>query len=225
MYDAACGTGNMTLALRKLGLIMSGADISDEMLAQASGKSRRLGLQIPWIHQDIRAIRTHRPLDAVVCACDGVNHLMSDADILKFLHGAYNALRPGGTLAFDISSAYKLSRILGCNTFGEDKSDVCYLWNSNYDEATHVCQMDLTFFSRIKSRQENGSSLCGADCGTYTNDTYKCFRETIIQKAHDAGHLQKLMEGSGFSRVAAYGDMTLLPDDGTCERIHIVGQR
>jgi ubiquinone/menaquinone biosynthesis C-methylase UbiE len=39
LLDVACGTGNYAVALFQWGLSMAGVDISDEMLAQARGKS------------------------------------------------------------------------------------------------------------------------------------------------------------------------------------------
>lgn len=50
ILDAACGTGNYTVALAELGLKMTGADISEEMLAKARQKSGR----IAWDHADVK---------------------------------------------------------------------------------------------------------------------------------------------------------------------------
>ncbi|MDR2505276.1 MAG: class I SAM-dependent methyltransferase [Oscillospiraceae bacterium] len=205
--DCACGTGNMTLALRGLGLTMTASDRSVEMLAAAYEKARKLGVGIPWINQDLRSINTHRPMDAVVCCCDGVNHLMTDAQVLKFLEGALGALRPGGTLAFDISSSYKLSEILGNNTFGEDRDDLCYIWINTFDQERRICQMDMTFFTKR------------------ADGAYDCFRETIIQKAHEAADICRLMDRAGFVGVHAYGGQTTDAPTAASERIHFVGRK
>ncbi len=48
LLDVACGTGNYAVALFQWGLSMAGVDISDEMLAQARGKSG----DIEWTKAD-----------------------------------------------------------------------------------------------------------------------------------------------------------------------------
>ncbi|MBR2328440.1 MAG: class I SAM-dependent methyltransferase, partial [Clostridia bacterium] len=114
--DCACGTGEMTLRLAKLGHILTGVDISEDMLRVASEKARKAALKIPFICQDMAKLTLHRPQDAIVCACDGVNYLDSIEDAAEFFAAAYNALKPKGMLLFDISSKYKLERVLDCNT-------------------------------------------------------------------------------------------------------------
>ncbi|MDB5052749.1 MAG: Methyltransferase type 11 [Bacilli bacterium] len=49
ILDVACGTGNYTIALSELGLNMTGADISEEMLGKARNKSN----QVTWDKADI----------------------------------------------------------------------------------------------------------------------------------------------------------------------------
>ena len=78
------------------------------MLAAAQEKMRRMGLRIPFVQQDMRALRTHRKMDAVVCCCDGVNYLTGPDDLGAFFRSAHACLRDGGLLLFDVSSAYKL---------------------------------------------------------------------------------------------------------------------
>ena len=71
--DCACGTGEITLRLARAGHIMTGVDISGDMLRIASEKARRAALKIPFVEQDMRKLALHRPQDAIICACDGVN--------------------------------------------------------------------------------------------------------------------------------------------------------
>ncbi|MBQ2985330.1 MAG: class I SAM-dependent methyltransferase, partial [Clostridia bacterium] len=106
--DCACGTGEITLRLARLGHIMTGVDISEDMLRVASEKARKAALKIPFICQDMAKLTLHRPQDAIVCACDGVNYLDSIEDAEEFFAAAHNALKPKGMLLFDVSSKYKL---------------------------------------------------------------------------------------------------------------------
>lgn len=59
--DCACGTGEITLRLARAGHIMTGVDISGDMLRIASEKARRAALKIPFVEQDMRKLALHRP--------------------------------------------------------------------------------------------------------------------------------------------------------------------
>ena len=116
VLECACGTGSLTVRLGRMGYAVTGSDLSEDMLMAARQKALDAGLRsMPFVCQDMRRIALHKPVDAVISACDGVNYLVEGVE--DFFKAAYGALRPGGLLLFDISSAYKLSTILADNTF------------------------------------------------------------------------------------------------------------
>ena len=104
VIDAACGTGGIAMELAQAGFQVLGMDISAQMLSEAAEKAARAGKPVTFVHQDITAMRVHRPMDAVVCACDGVNYLTDDDALLKFFQSARRSLKKGGVLLFDIST-------------------------------------------------------------------------------------------------------------------------
>ena len=203
LCDCACGTGSMSVRFARRGLRVTGVDLSGEMLSRAQDKARRFGVQVMFVEQDMCALTLPRPVDALVCACDGVNYLLDDGQLRAFFEAARRALKPGGVLAFDFSSRAKLRDTLGDNLFGEDRDDVTYLWTNRYDDAAETVAMELTFFVR----EGDGR--------------YRRFDETHVQKAHDPGHLRELLEGAGFTDVRAFGDRTLEPPEPGAQRIHM----
>ena len=106
--ECGCGTGNMTLRLARAGLRVTACDLSPDMLMIAQAKDRKSVLRIPFIQQDMRRLALHRPVDAVLACCDAVNYLTSEADVKAFLRRVWSSLRPGGVIAFDMSSPAKL---------------------------------------------------------------------------------------------------------------------
>ena len=144
--ECACGTGSLTLPLQQLGYEMMGIDLSQEMLWQAAQKARKAGFGIPFIRQDMRQLRLHRPVDAVLATCDGVNYLLQDVDAAAFFQSAWEAIKPGGGLFFDVSTPYKLEHLLGSQFMGEDRRDVTYMWQNRYFPERQQVEMHLAIF-------------------------------------------------------------------------------
>lgn len=207
VLDCACGTGEITLRLQKEGYQLTGADCSEEMLEIAQQKTRKAGQRIPYVCQDMRNLSLHKPVSAITCACDGVNYLLSEADVDRFFLGAYHALKDGGLLLFDVSSVYKLENILGCQTYGEDEPDCTYLWQNCYDPRSKLLEMRLAFF--IPDGQ-----------GKYTR-----FDERHIQRAHPVSELTSSLERAGFTIVGIFHAFTTEQPTATSERIQFVAKK
>lgn len=207
LADAACGTGSLTIPFAKRGFRVTGVDLSGEMLEIAADKARKSGVQAMFVRQDMTHLKLMRPVDALICGCDGVNYLLTDERVKQFFASAHAAIQPGGALAFDISSAYKLEHVLGSGFFGEERDEVAYLWSNRFDESARTVQMDLTFFRREPS------------------GLYRRFEERHVQRAHEPERLRALLEECGFENVQIYGDRTFEPPKDDELRIHIAAVR
>ena len=117
MAECACGTGSMTIPFAEAGIRVTGVDLSGEMLEIAAEKARRAGVRPMFVCQDMAKLTLPRPADALVCACDGVNYLLSDEQVDGFFRAAHRAIRPGGALAFDISSRIQAGKGAGQRFF------------------------------------------------------------------------------------------------------------
>lgn len=207
VLDAACGTGEITLHLHKKGYILTGADRAETMLEIAQQKARKAGARIPFVCQDLRALSVHQPVSAITCACDGVNYLLSGADLTAFFSSANRALKECGLLLFDISSAYKLEHVLGGQTFGDDDPDCTFLWQNCFDPKTHLLEMNLSFFV------PDGA-------GKYTR-----FSERHIQRAHTVEELTVSLDGAGFELVCVYDAFSMNAPNEKSERIQFAARK
>ncbi|HWQ98251.1 MAG TPA: methyltransferase domain-containing protein [Clostridia bacterium] len=207
VLDCACGTGEITIRLHKAGYRMTGADISERMLELAQQKARKSGAKIAFVRQAMQELCVHKPVSAITCACDGVNYLLTLNDVSRFFSGANRALKEGGLLLFDISSAYKLEKILGGQTFGEDEKDCTYLWQNCFDEQSRLLEMRLAFFT------PDGKG------------SYKRFDERHVQRAHTQEELTALLEETGFSVERVYDAFTRNPASEQSERIQFVARK
>ena len=200
--ECACGTGGLTLPLAAT-YDMIGVDQSGDMLSVAMDKARRAGLAIPFVQMHMQQLALHRPADGVLCTCDGINYLPNEQEIAAFFRAAYQALRPGGALIFDVSTPYKLQTLLGNRLLYEDADDVTYLWKNTYTETGCRVDMSLTIFQRETS-------------GLYTR-----ILEDQTQYGYTQGVLERLLQEAGFGDIAVYGDRTAEPPRATEKRWHI----
>ena len=196
--ECACGTGSLTLPLHRRGFQMTGVDLSREMLWQAAQKARKNGIAIPFVQQDMRSLNLHKPVDAVLATCDGVNYLQTEEDLMSFLRAAKRSVLPGGALIFDVSTPYKLKHILCSGLMCEDRDDVTYLWQNTWNERTKTVSLDLCFFIRYRRMEEHQR-----------------------QRAWEADTLKELLWRAGFRAVCIYSEGTLNPAKENDQRWHI----
>ncbi len=192
--DCACGTGGIALQLALRGLRVIGVDISDAMLRRAADKARAAGVEVRLVRQDMCALSLPRPVDSVICACDGVNYLLDPMRVAKFFSAARSALKKGGVLTFDVSSREKLKRMAREKIYFEDREGLTYLWTNRM--ASGILTMELSFF--VKD----------------ADGRYDRFDEVQRQRAHSVEELSGWLRDAGFSRVR-------IEDGG--DRVHFTG--
>ncbi len=202
--ECGCGTGSMSVELQKLNLNVIGIDLSEGMLRLASDKARRFGVRCAFACQDMCAFTLHKGVDAVIAPCDGVNYLLDEARVGAFFASAYRALKPGGRLAFDVSTADKLKKLTEAPYY-EDREGVSYFWVSERDGP--LVHMSLTFFLR----QPGG--------------LYKRFDERQSQRIHRLDDLFIALQKAGFFDIAAFGAMTLDAPRPGDDRWHIAATK
>jgi SAM-dependent methyltransferase len=100
LLDVACGTGAVP-SLLACAYQVSGLDISPGMLAVAGAK---LPADTPLYRADMTRFRLGASFDAIVCAYQGVNHLLSLPTWQRFFGCAYRHLTPGGVFVFDVAT-------------------------------------------------------------------------------------------------------------------------
>ncbi len=200
ILDTACGTGNITIPMSALGYEMWGLDISGDMLTIAENKARKLKQKIKFLNQDMANMELKEKYEAVLCMCDGVNYIADFIDLEAYFKKVHKNLEEKGIFIFDISSYYKLRNILGSNTFHEEKNNMHYIWNNNFDESSDTVEMELIFF---------------IPCG----GLYRKFRESHLQRAYTTEGLYQLLEKVGFEEIRVFDAFNFNEPNESSERI------
>jgi len=145
--DLACGTGNMTEKISKYFKKTYAVDISTEMLTKAKEKFYNRA-DVMLLCQDITNLELNKKFDLVTCSLDGLNYITDEKKLYSFFSSLNNYIEKEGLFIFDINSYYKLSSVLGNNTYSYDSEDITYVWDNNFEN--DLVDMYLTFFVRAE---------------------------------------------------------------------------
>lgn len=182
--DCGCGSGLITMRLKKMGYDVIGTDLSTEMLERARENFRRENLNITLVRMDSENLVVGNKVDFITAVCDVVNYMKKPE---RFFVRAYNALADDGVLLFDISSKYKLTEIIGNNVFTDSTDNVTYIWSNSLSEKQNKVEMFLTFFVKNKD-------------GSFDKE-----EENQIQYIYEADDLVEKLRAAGFGKVEYFG--------------------
>ncbi len=143
--DFACGSGTMTLNMRKGGLDVFGVDLSRDMLEIAKEKAMKEHIPTEFLEADMTRFKYGLKLDFATCLIDGVNYL-TDRETERFFNSVYGMLKENGKFIFDVSSEYKITTVLANNFYYDDEEDVTYFWTNKLAKDGKKVTCDLSFF-------------------------------------------------------------------------------
>ncbi|SEO32821.1 Methyltransferase domain-containing protein [Amphibacillus marinus] len=189
LLDLGCGTGRLTCQLAEAGYTVTGVDLSEHMLTEASARALNANLAINWIKQDISKLEGFQDLDIIVSYCDVINYLPGEESVRAALHAIAQSLRNQGLFIFDVHSIKHVRDNMVNQVFSEVADDFSYIWfceqGSQIGEMIH----DLTFF--VKDR---------------TDSVYHRFEEQHNQLTYSALYYQQLLYDAGFSTIDIFAN-------------------
>ena len=96
LLDCPCGFGRIALPLAKMGVKVTGVDITQSYLDEFATKARKQGVRVTLLKQDMRRITFKSAFDAAANLYTSIGYFDSDAEELKIFRRVFDALRPGG---------------------------------------------------------------------------------------------------------------------------------
>lgn len=109
LLDAPCGHGRIANRLAARGVRVTGLDITPLFLDVARADARERGVEVAYVHGDVRALPWRDRFDVVLSWFTSFGYFGDDAD-RGILREAHAALKPGGRLAVDVHNGYALVR-------------------------------------------------------------------------------------------------------------------
>ena len=184
--DLACGTGSVTEILARMGMEVTGVDMSEEMLTQALGKVMDLEQPPRFVCQKLQELRLPRGVDLAVCALDSLDYVTNPADCAEAIRRVYKALNPGGVFIFDVNTPEKLMAMDG-QVFLDEDDDVYCVWRGEFDRETNICSYGMDLFQRQ---------------GKVWHRSFEEHREY----AYSIEQLRSYLKAAGFTKIEVYAD-------------------
>ena len=195
--DLACGTGTLTIELKKRGIDVFGADMSSEMLTEAMAKATCDDLDIMFLRQKMQSLTLFGTIDTCICTLDSISHLSGHKQVQQTFDKVSYYMEPGGLFVFDVNTIFKHEKILSDNTFVYDTDDVFCVWQNTYTSNQHKVKIELDFFI-----PQNGH---------YIRES-----ESFSEYAYSREEIENMLQLSGFEVLAVYEDMSFSePKDDT----------
>lgn len=204
--DLACGTGTLTLELKRRGVDVYGIDGSPEMLSEASMKAFEEELDVLFLCQKMQSIDLYGTIDTCFCTLDSINHMVKKEDVQKTFDRVSLFMNQGGLFVFDVNTVYKHREVLKDNVFVFDTEDVYCVWQ-NTPVDPYVEEISLDFFIPHPN-------------GGYIRER-ECFRE----RAYEIADLKEMLENAGFEVKAVYGEMSFDQPKDSEQRLHFVAKK
>lgn len=198
--DIACGTGNVTKQIAKNFKESFAIDLSEDMLREAFDKLKKEKIKCKILCQDMTQLNLNRKFDLITCVLDSSNYIIEEDKFIKYLEGVKDHLNDNGIFIFDINSYYKLSNILGNNTYTYNEDEVFYVWENNFEN--DLLSMYLTFFVRDNE-----------------NDLYERFEEEHLERAYKEEFIEEALKSIGLKIINKFDGYTKENVNDDTERI------
>lgn len=200
--DVCCGTGAMAFLLEDEGMRVEGFDLSASMIEAAREKASQLLRTTRFEVQDARSFDMGKTYDGAFCFFDSLNYIVDDGGLESALKRVFAHLEPGAAFIFDMNTAYAFEQKMFDQKKLDKRAKVRYQWFGNYDPATRIIHVDMSFWVDGEERHE-----------------------THVQRAYSDDEIREALERVGFVGVTVYHSYTLDKPRRTSDRVHFVAVR
>lgn len=205
--DVGCGTGTMTLLLKKKGLDIYGVDPSEQMLSEAMDKAYDEEEHILFLCQKAENLNLYGTIQTAISTFDSLNHIEGKAALSKAFQKIGFFMDKGGYFIFDMNTVYKHKELLCNNTFVYETDEVFCVWQNSFEEENdNKISISLDFFNR-------------------DNDVY--YRESTYfsEYAYNVEVIEELLKNAGFSLRFVYDDLSFEEPKQNSQRLIYVAEK
>ncbi|MCK4400795.1 class I SAM-dependent methyltransferase [bacterium] len=200
ILDLACGHGRHANLLAKLGHSVTGVDITSSFLEIAKKNAKQRGVNVKYIHEDMRKISFTEEFDRVISLFTSFGYF-EDEENFKVLRNAARALKPGGLFCLDITNHdVILSHFLPYTI--KEKGDDLMIDRNTFDSVT-----GRMYTKRIVIRDGKRKD------------------KPFFIRHYTPGEIRDLLSKAGFGIYKMYGDWNANPITSDSGRMIIIAKK
>jgi len=165
VLDVPCGVGRMTLPLARLGVRMTGVDLTGPYLRQARAQAGGDGLDVRFVRCDMRRLPFRNGFDGALNWSGSFGYFSDDGN-LRFCRAVHDALRPGGRMLVDvihrdwltvnhrprIELVRRGARILQTSSFDADTGDYRAVWTYRRGTEERSYRLEMRIYTTDELR-------------------------------------------------------------------------
>ncbi|MEK6917771.1 MAG: class I SAM-dependent methyltransferase [Nanoarchaeota archaeon] len=210
ILDFACGIGNLSIELKKLGYDVIGVDLNKAMINEALLNSKKEKVSFEIIERDLRKDFIGK-FDAIICTYNYVGHF-SKEEFIKIIDNFKRNLNKGGLIFFDIFNFRFMDKKFKDDLF--------------IDASRTINEISATRFNQNKLDKKN--KVMKINQITFIEDrTLKMYNDSWDLKIYTLEEINKILEDN-FEIIEIYGsifgDSMLCPYSDDKECIVILGK-
>jgi len=201
VLDLCCGIGRHSLEFARHGFNVTGVDITKPFLDIAAESAKKAGLNINFVHSDMRVFCIPNSFDLVANLCTSFGYFDDIADDIKVLKNIYESLKPGGKFIIEI-----LGKEVIASTF---KKEVELEFDGYKVLATTKILNDWSSLECKRLITKDGAE----------------FEITAYHRLYSATELKQHLEAVGFGNIKVYGNFAGGPYDNNAKSLIIVCEK
>jgi len=201
ILDLCCGLGRHSLELARRGFRVTGVDRTRRYLDKAAAQAANEGLQIEFVHEDMRNFCRPDSFDAVVNAYTSFGYFEDPREDRQVAMNIWRSLKPGGVLIMEMMGKEVLARIFEERSWREEDG--------------------VLILEERKIR--SGWDWIDARWNLFQNG--RRIEKTLSLRLYSAAELTSLLRDCGFARAEVYGDLAGSAYDHTAKRLVVVGHK
>jgi 2-polyprenyl-3-methyl-5-hydroxy-6-metoxy-1,4-benzoquinol methylase len=153
LLDVACGHGRTALPLARAGWQVTGLDLSERSLELARAASASEGLEVDWVHGDMRE-PPPGPFDAAVNVFTSFGYFEDEAENQRVLDAVAAALAPQGLFLIDTLNLLNLAKRFRERAWELSETGAIFLQEHQFDILAGRNRARWTFVREDGSRSE-----------------------------------------------------------------------
>ncbi len=200
--DCPCGIGRISIPLAKLGIRVTGVDLTSSYLERLNAKAAKAGVRIATQRGDMRRLAFANRFDGAANLGTSLGYFEREADNVLVLKRLYAALKPGGRLMVQIVNRDWILKHYTTRDW-ERHGDLLLLHSRQFDYRTSRNHGPWTFIKKDGREVTHEVSL----------------------RMYSFHELAGMFEQVGFEEIEGFGSVKEEPIDTNCLWMWLIGRK